>query len=207
MTVIRLADATRDAVAVTKIYKPYVLNSAISFETVAPSTREMETRISLVLPFAPWLVFERDGEILGYAYASRHRDRAAYQWSVDTAVYIRNTSHRQGIGRALYTSLIGLLRLQGFYAAHAGVTLPNPGSVGLHETMGFRQIGVYPRVGYKNNQWHDVGWWQLPLQECFECPLAPRPTADAQRDSPHWDTILASGMLKRRADETVHSTI
>jgi phosphinothricin acetyltransferase len=108
-------------------------------------------------------------------------------------VYLRPDHHRRGIGRALYRSLFALLRLQGFYTAHAGITLPNPGSVGLHEAFGFRLVGVYENVGWKQGSWHDVGWWQLPLQDRPATPVPPRSLTEV-RDSPHWATALARGM-------------
>jgi phosphinothricin acetyltransferase len=100
---------------------------------------------------------------VGYAYASRHRERAAYQWSVDTTVYVRQGRQRRGVGRALYTALLGVLPLQGYVNAYAGVTLPNPASVGLHTAMGFQPVGTYRRVGWKLGRWHDVAWFQRPL--------------------------------------------
>jgi len=133
--------------------------------------------MAAVLEYAPWLVCADGrgprGPVLGYAYASRHRDRAAYQWSVDVSVYVHETARRKGIGRALYTSLFALLHLQGFCAAHAGITLPNEASVGVHECLGFRPVGVYPSVGFKLGAWRDVGWWQLPLRERQGEPAPP----------------------------------
>ena len=99
--------------------------------------------------------------MVGYAYAGRHRSREAYQWSVEVSVYVAENQHRRGVGRALYTSLVECLRLQGFFHAYAGITLPNPASVGLHESLGFQPVGVYKDVGYKLGQWHTVGWLEL----------------------------------------------
>jgi|SRR5262245_22481376 len=186
---IRMATAG-DAEAVARIYDPVVARTAISFEIEPPGPAEMERRIRQVLPFAPWLLDEREGAVRGYAYASKHRERAAYQWSVDVAVYVGEAHRKQGVGRALSAKLFRLLRLQGFHAAHAGITLPNAASVGLHESLGFRLIGVYPRVGYKMGAWHDVGWWQLELRERSGEPAPPKTTADAQRD-PAWAEELA----------------
>jgi L-amino acid N-acyltransferase YncA len=187
---IRLASGA-DAEAIAAIYRPIVLASAISFETVPPSPAEMEQRIAATLPFAPWLVYEEQGKIAGYAYGSRHRERAAYQWSVDVSVYVDEAFRRRGIGSALYKALFPLLRLQGFFAAHAGITLPNPGSVGLHESLGFVPVGVYRRVGYKLGAWHDVGWWQLSLRDRVPDPPPPRPASEAQRD-PAWEAAMAA---------------
>jgi phosphinothricin acetyltransferase len=171
-----------DAEAIAAIYRPYVTDAVTSFEVAPPSAAEMARRIESVLALAPWLVsVDAKGDPIGYAYASRHAERAAYQWSVDAAVYVRAGHHRRGVGRALYHSLFPLLRLQGFYVAHAGITLPNESSVGLHESFGFRPIGVYPAVGWKFGAWRDVGWWQLPLQERPATPAPPLPLADARR--------------------------
>jgi phosphinothricin acetyltransferase len=157
----------------------------------------MRFRIAKVLEEFPWLVCEEDGEILGYVYASRHRERPAYQWSVDVTAYIAERHRRKGVGRALYTSLFELLRLQGFYHAYAGITLPNPGSVGLHEAMGFQPVGVYRAVGFKCGEWHDVGWWQLELQPLAARPDAPR-MIEAAKASPDWQAALAAGVAHFR---------
>ncbi|HXU03256.1 MAG TPA: arsinothricin resistance N-acetyltransferase ArsN1 family B [Polyangia bacterium] len=179
-----------DAAAVAAIYRPYVTDAVTSFEVDAPSAADMAARIDAVLVRAPWLVCAgADGEVVGYAYASPHRERAAYLWSVDVAVYIHAAHHRHGIGRALYEKLFALLRLQGFYVAHAGVTLPNAASVGLHESLGFVLVGVYPAVGWKFGAWRDVGWWRLPLQELVPTPAPPLSVAEAQT-LPAWTAVL-----------------
>jgi L-amino acid N-acyltransferase YncA len=171
-----------DAAGIADIYRPYVTDAVTSFEIPPPSAAEMAKRIETVLALAPWLIALDDmGTPIGYAYASRHAERAAYQWSVDVTVYIREGHHRRGVGRALYEALFPLLRLQGFYVAHAGVTLPNAASVGLHESFGFRPVGVYPAVGWKFGAWRDVGWWHLPLQKRPETPAPPLSLAEAQR--------------------------
>jgi phosphinothricin acetyltransferase len=121
----------------------------------------------------PWLVSERDGALVGYAYGSVHRTRAAYRWSVDVSVYVDRSVHRAGIGRALYAELLETLTRLGYYNAFAGITLPNAASVGLHEAMGFRPVGIYRNVGHKFGRWHDVGWWQLPLREPSPDPAEP----------------------------------
>ena len=154
-----------DAAAIAAIYRPVVEHTAISFETIAPDQHEIAHRIAETLRSYPWLVCDRDGHIAGYAYASKHRVRAAYQWSVDTSVYVDSSDRRSGIGRALYLSLFAILAEQGYFNAFAGIALPNAGSVGLHEAMGFEKLGVYRNVGFKLGAWHDVGWWQLQLVE------------------------------------------
>src|SRR5437588_4218767 len=131
-----------DAEQVQAIYAPFCGDSPVSFETKPPTVEEMQGRIRKILEQFPWLVCESEGTIFGYVYASRHRERPAYQWSVDVTAYIGAAHRRMGVGRALYTSLFELLRLQGFYHAYAGITLPDPGSVRLHEAMGFQPVGV-----------------------------------------------------------------
>ena len=145
---IRLA-RSEDAVQVAAIYAPFVTGSATSFEYSPPDAAETAARIASTLAYAPYLVSEVGGGVLGFAYASKHRDRAAYQWSVDVSVYIHERARRQGVGRTLYTSLFALLRLQGFYTAHAGISLPNPAS-GPARSAGFQPVGVYRSVGFKH---------------------------------------------------------
>ncbi|HIJ57131.1 MAG TPA: N-acetyltransferase [Deltaproteobacteria bacterium] len=189
--VIRLA-TDNDAEQIQAIYSPVVSDTAISFELKPPSVPEMRQRIMKTLARLPWLVCEQDGEIRGYAYASLHRTRAAYQWSIDVSVYVHENARRTGVGRAVYGSLCKLLAMQGFYNAYAGITLPNPASVGFHESMGFQPVGVYRAVGYKLGKWHDVGWWQLVLREHL---LPPEPTVALGdvRGSAAWDLALARG--------------
>src|SRR5687767_13959587 len=145
---IRLA-GEGDAQAIAAIYRPYVASTVISFEVEPPSDDEMRRRIAQTLPSHPWLIYEHDAHVSGYAYASAHRTRSAYGWSVDTAVYVGAPYHRRGIGQGLYRSLFAILATQGFVNAYAGITLPNPASVGLHEHVGFRPVGVYRGVGFK----------------------------------------------------------
>jgi phosphinothricin acetyltransferase len=165
-----------DAQALRDIYAPFVSDSATSFEADPPDARTMEQRILELRERFPWLVYEAGGEILGYAYASPHRAaRKAYQWCVEVSVYIHARARRRGVGRALYASLFELLRRQGYVNAYAGITLPNPGSVRLHESMGFVPVGVYPRIGFKFGKWHDVLWLQLRLQEAAEPVPDPLP--------------------------------
>lgn len=199
-SVIRLA-VERDAAAIAGIYRPYVESTPISFETEPPDEHEMRRRIGETLPHYPWLVYESDGRVLGYAYATKHRVRAAYQWSVDAAVYIDGIRHRSGIGRGLYASLFAILAAQDFFNVYAGVTLPNPPSVGLHEAVGFTPVGVYKKVGYKLGQWHDVGWWELTLKERAVEPQAPAPLA-AVRSRPDWQTLVATGQSMIRVEAT-----
>jgi L-amino acid N-acyltransferase YncA len=120
-----------------------------------------------------WLVAERDGKVVGYAYGGRHRDRAAYDRTAEVSAYVDRNAQRTGLGRRLYTELFERLRERGFRLLVAGITLPNEASVGIHEALGFEPVGVYKNVGYKNGQWWDVGWWQLDLGEPRTQPSAP----------------------------------
>ena len=110
-----------------------------------------------------WLVAERDGRVVGYAYGGTHRTRAAYNRTVEVSAYVDRSTHRSGIGRELYTALFERLRERGFRLLVAGITLPNDASVGIHEALGFEPVGVYRSIGFKNGEWWDVGWWQLDL--------------------------------------------
>jgi L-amino acid N-acyltransferase YncA len=190
--VIRLA-TERDAEQIAAIYAPNVTDTVISFEFEPPSADEMRRRIEATLQRYPWLVCERRGRVLVYANGGAHGSRAAYRWSVDVSVYVHEEARRTGVGRALYASLFAALDLQGFYNAYAGATLPNPASVGLHESVGFRPVGVYRGVGYKLGAWHDVVWWHLPLRERVADPDPPT-VLPSVVGSEEWDAALASGL-------------
>lgn len=184
MTVTIRAATADDSAAIATVYAPYVTDSVISFEYDPPDGAEIARRMA-VKPVLPWLVAERDGGIVGYAYASAHRARAAYRWGADVSVYLVERERGRGTGRLLYVRLFELLRGLGYVAAYAGITSPNPASVGLHESMGFRPVGVYERVGYKHGRWHDVGWWQLALVEAPPAdPAEPRPWREGEDPAP-----------------------
>lgn len=159
-----------DAAAIAAIYAPYVTDTVISFEERPPTAEEMAQRLAKTLPQYPWLVAEADGKVVGYAYGGRFAERAAYRWSVETTVYVRQDSHRAGIGRSLYELLIVILIFQGYHSAFGGITLPNAASIGLHEAMGFEPVGIYKEVGFKFGRWLDVGWWRLGLLESRRVP-------------------------------------
>jgi phosphinothricin acetyltransferase len=187
---IRLATPD-DAPAIAGIYRPIVEGTTISFEAIAPTEAEMRQRVTETLTVYPWLVLEDAGGVLAYAYGCRHRARAAYQWSVETSVYVDERHRGRGLGRRLYATLLELLAAQGFANAYAGIALPNPASVALHERIGFRRIGVFPRVGYKFGEWWDVGWWYRPLSERTVTPSISIPVTDVL-NRPEW-----AGRLKR----------
>lgn len=167
-----------DAQATLDIYSPNILESSISFEETAPSIEEWEQRIAKVLKKFPWLVLTVNDVIAGYAYACEHRSRPSYQWSVESSVYFARQFCRRGFARKILTALYAILVHQGFYNVYAGVTLPNEGSVKLHESLGFEPVGVFRQVGFKRSTWHDVAWWQRPLQPLTVSPETPSNYSD-----------------------------
>ena len=154
-----------DAAALLAIYRPFVESTAVSFETVVPTVEEFATRIAKALTGWQWLVAEQDGQCIGYAYGSSHRQRQAYRWSVEVSAYVHPNHHHRGVGRALYLRLLEELAQKGFCNAYAGTTLPNEGSVALHRAVGFEFIGVFKAVGRKFGTWHDVAWFQRVLRD------------------------------------------
>ena len=170
---VRLA-TPEDADAVCAIYAPIVEQTVSSFETEAPSVQTMRTRIIDTLEHLPWLVaLDAQGHVSGYVYASKHRERPAYQWSVDTTAYVREDCRGRGVGKQLYGELFKRLIEAGYFQAFAGIALPNPASVALHEAVGFVTVGIYRDVGFKLGRWCDVGWWQRQLR----VPCEPNPIA------------------------------
>jgi phosphinothricin acetyltransferase len=174
----KIRDArTSDAPEILEIYRPHIEKSAVSFELTVPSIREIESRIGEYSKLG-WLVAEGgDGRIGGYAYACKHRTREAYQWCCEVSVYVAPEFLRKGLGKTLYLSLFERLRERGYVNAYAGITLPNPQSVGFHEALGFTLIGRYPKIGYKLGEWRDVGWWGLTLQPHPKTPAPVRSQA------------------------------
>ena len=192
----------QDAQAIADVYAPAVTGRSTSFELTPPDATEMGRRVVTVLQQYPWLVCESSEMVLGYVYATAHRDRAAYRWSVDVAAYVSETAHRRGIGRALYTALFEILALQGYRSACAGVTLPNPASVALHEAMGFVQVGVYHRIGYKFGKWHDVAWFERPLAEHVFEPPEPIPFSTLATSGEAGAALArAEGLLRPAPDD------
>lgn len=153
-----------DARAIAELYAPYVLTTPFTFETEPPSEVEMRARIVDLAARFPWLVAELNGEVVGYAYASPHRSRCAYEWSVESSVYVEESSRRQRIGTALYRALLPLVEEQGVVNVLAGITAPNDASTRLHQSLGFRHIGSFANIGYKLGSWWSVDWWQLQLR-------------------------------------------
>lgn len=161
-TMIRLAHAD-DAAAIASIYNHYVATTTISFEEDPVSIGEMEQRVQDVGARLPWYVYERDGAVVGYAYATPWRARSAYRYSVESTVYVAPDCSRQGIGAQLYRALIEDLRARGIQVILGGIAQPNLASVRLHESLGFEKVAHFKRVGMKFEQWVDVGYWELEL--------------------------------------------
>ena len=188
-----------DGPALAAIYAPAV-SQATSFELEAPDGAEMARRVESLIPRTPWLVCELGSAVVGYAYASPHRERWAYQWSVEVSAYVASIAQRSGVGRALYTSLFAVLAIQGFRNAYAGITLPNVASVRLHEVLGFTPVGIYRGVGYKSGAWHDVLWLERAIAPRVVDPALPIPLSTA-RSSPTFGQALSAGLpLLRFAD-------
>jgi L-amino acid N-acyltransferase YncA len=168
---IRDADPDRDAAACAAIYAPHVEDSPVSFEERAPEAAEMAARIDRYGARYAWLVAEREGEVVGYAYATPFNERPAYRWSTSVSVYVADAARGEGVGRALYSALFDRLRERGFRMACAGITLPNEASEALHESLGFELVGVNHEIGWKQGAWRDVGWYQLELSTPPTGPL------------------------------------
>ncbi len=170
-----------DGAACAAIYGPYVAETAISFETTPPTPDDMAARIARTIERTPWVVVEVDGVVRAYAYGTRHRERAAYDWTVETTVYVDRAFARHGLGRAAMAAVVAILRAQGAHLLVAGVTLPNPGSVRLHESLGYRPIGEFEAIGWKRGGWHGVAWYALEIgaRDAAPAPLVPLPALDA----------------------------
>jgi phosphinothricin acetyltransferase len=179
---IRHADPDRDAAACAAIYAPFVTGTAVSFEQEPPDAAAIGQRIERLSRTHAWLIGEDAEGVAGFAYAGPHRDRIAYRWAADVSVYVDERCRGRGVGRALYDALLALLARQGLRVACAGITLPNPASVALHEACGFEPVGIYRRIGWKAGAWRDVGWWQAPLGEPPDDGQPPEPGPPARLD-------------------------
>ena len=162
---------TADIPAILDIYAPYVSDTAITFEYVVPGLTEFTKRFADITAQFPWLVWEEDGEVLGYAYGSRAFERAAYQWDADLSVYLQPKAAGRGIGRALYEAVEEYLRRQGYVLLYGLVTSANERSCGFHEALGFKRQAVFPACGLKFGQWHDIIWYEKRLRE--DVPTTP----------------------------------
>lgn len=152
-----------DVPAILHIYEPYVLETSITFEFTPPSLEEFLSRVRTISAEYPYLVCLDKGRIVGYAYAHRHMERAAYQWNAELSIYLEQGYHGRGIGRKLYSALIEILRLQNIRNVYGCVTSPNEKSERLHEALGFTKLGVFHNAGYKCGKWHDVSWYEKAI--------------------------------------------
>lgn len=168
----RLANVS-DSKAILEIYAPYITDTAVSFETTVPSVDVFSLRIGEIAATYPFLVCEADGRIVGYAYASKHRERAAYLYDVDLSIYVLPEYHGTGIASNLYGCLFDLLGELGYKNAYAACTEPNTQSMGFHSKFGFTIIGTHRKTGYKFGQWYDVTWLEKTIAEHDEKPKTP----------------------------------
>lgn len=160
---LRAAQA-EDAAAIAAVYAPYVRDTVVSFEEVAPEAGEMASRLAEIRAAGlPWLLAEQDGVLLGYAYATRWRARPAYRHAVESSVYLADAARGRGIGSLLYSALLCELRVQGKHTVIGGIALPNPASEALHRKLGFRQVAHFEQTGFKFGRWIDTSYWQLLL--------------------------------------------
>ncbi|HHY81850.1 MAG TPA: N-acetyltransferase [Clostridiales bacterium] len=173
----RLAQET-DAEEILRIYEPYIKYTAITFECETPSVDEFKRRIREISSDYPYIVCILDGKIIGYAYAHRHMERAAYQWNVELSVYIDKAYLRHGVGKALYSALIEILKKQNVRNVYGCITSPNENSERLHKYFGFKKIGVFHNTGYKCGAWHDVVWYEKAIGDYC---LDPKPFVSIQK--------------------------
>lgn len=176
MIEIRRARA-EDAAFIAGTYRPFVEDHWASFEQTTPTADEIAARIENAGNKYPWLIAEDDAP-LAYTYASAHRSRAAYQTSVDTAIYCAEAARGKGVGKRLYARLFDVLAQQNFVMAFAGIAMPNDASVGLHRAAGFELVGTYPNVGYKDGAWRNTTWWAKPLADPSDPPQPLLPVSD-----------------------------
>ena len=171
-----------DAPAIAAIYAPYVLSGTVSFETEAPDTKLICSRMAASDGLYPWMVVTNGdpdgGGVIGYAYASKFRERPAYRYVVETSIYMAGPAQGQGAGRLLYGALMDTLRAQNFTQAIAVLSMPNDYLIRLHESVGFQRAGQYREIGYKQGRWVDVGFFQRELNTSCVPPVEPKRFAD-----------------------------
>lgn len=170
-----------DCSALLNIYRQYI-DTAVTFEYLLPSENEFSQRMKTIGADYPYLVCEQAGEIVGYAYAHRHMERAAYQWNAELSVYLDEKKTSRGIGKQLYQLLFDILRLQNVKMVYACVALPNPRSEALHESLGFSRVGTYRQAGYKNGMWHDICWFEKQIASHSEEPLPWKSVRDIKQE-------------------------
>ncbi len=191
-TIIRMA-SRKDIVSILTLYKPYIKHSHTTFETEIPTLKVFEKRILKIQQKLPWLICIYGGNFAGYAYATDHRIRSAYQWTKELSVYIHDQYQQKGIASALYTTLTELLRIQGVTNCLAGIALPNDASIKFHEKFGFKKVGIYHRIGYKHKRFFDVGWWEFFIHQDSNQPKEIIPIHDVERTK-EFDSAVKKGL-------------
>ena len=173
MADIRLANPNADSEQLAAIYYPYVINTAITFDTVPVKGHSFRDRITKSMTVYPWVVCEHEKEIMGYAHGGQFRDKDAFKWTVETTIYVKEAAHGLGIGKSLYKTLMNCLKLQNFGLCIGVITLPNHTSENLHESLGFTRRAVIRKAGYKLGRWHDVGIWTADISDHGNNPAPP----------------------------------
>ena len=179
MMKIRFADPAKDSAALLEIYRPYIEKTAITFETAVPDVKDYEKRIADIAAQFPYLVLESGGEIIGYAYAHRQAERAAFDWNVELSIYLKEGFSGRGIGRPLYALLETLLKMQGYVNFFGVITGSNAGSIAMHEKMGYQKIAVHEKTGWKFDAWHDTVWMHKRVHEGAPEAIKPVHALDA----------------------------
>ena len=171
------------------VYAPNVINTAITFEYEVPSLEEYTERVKKIAAHYPCLVCVQNNQVAGFAYGSVHRVKTAYQWSTESTIYVDPKFHGKGVARILYHALLSVLELQGFINVYAGVTTPNPQSEQFHLAMGFAEIAVFERIGFKLGKWHDLKFFEMYLAEHTANPVAPV-SIDKVKDTKAFQDVL-----------------
>lgn|GEM_PF-718941 len=196
-----------DAATLASIYNHYIDHSTATFDLIHNSERDMRNKMLACSEVSPFLVCEDDhGKILGYAHAGKHKPKKAYQWSVDTTIYVTPHLRHKGVGSLLYHALIKDLKDSGYCDAYAGITQPNPESVAFHEKLGFRHRVSYEKIGFKHGAWLDVGWWVLSLNPHDSSPQDPRPRL-ADPTAINRDSYTLSSMPSRMQAADMHAML
>lgn len=169
-----------DGPAVLAVYEPYIRNTAITFEYQVPSPEEFSRRISSIIKRYPYLACEENGMILGYAYASSYRSRAAFQWDVEVSIYLRPEAQGKGVAKGLYRRLLPMLEALGYRNVYASIVPPNPQSIGLHKHFGFKETALFEKTGYKLGQWWDLLWMVLRMNDSDQPPAPPRSVGELE---------------------------
>ncbi|HHV10568.1 MAG TPA: N-acetyltransferase [Clostridiales bacterium] len=177
----RIRLATReDGAEILSIYEPYIMNTAITFETERLSLEDFQERMAKIQAQFPWLVYEADGRVVGYAYASYYRERAAYAWDCECSVYVSGEAQRKGIATKLYKELFDRLKEQGYRNVYAFITYPHDSSVELHRKFGFREVGIFHKTGYKLGTWWDLIVMEKAIGDFQPEPVRPVPVIKPQ---------------------------